>query len=118
MKIKREGKFLTGLGQKPFQFIHVVQEVHCSNNVVDIWSVEWGYKILFSSFSSAKRRIAILFSNNFSFKAKKTYADTKGRFVTRDIEIEDKFIKLANLYASNENEAMFFFKISLTTFLF
>ena len=55
MTIKREGKFLTGLGQKPFQFIHIVQEVHCSDNVVDIWSVEWGYKILFSSFSSAKR---------------------------------------------------------------
>ena len=88
--------------------IYFLQEVHCSENVTTIWSAEWGYKTLFSSFSSAKRGVAILFNNSFDFKIQKTYADPNGRFIICDIETEEKYITLANVYAPNDDEPIFF----------
>ena len=88
--------------------IHFLQEVHCSDNVTSIWSAEWGYKTLFSSFSSAKRGVAILFNNSFAFKFQKPYADPNGRFIICDIETEEKYITLANVYAPNDDEPIFF----------
>ena len=88
--------------------IYFLQEVHCSENVTSIWSAEWGYKTLFSSFSSAKRGVAILFNNSFDFKIQKTYADLNGRFIICDIETEEKYITLANVYAPNDDEPIFF----------
>ena len=90
--------------------LYLLQEVHCSNDTISIWSSEWGYKSLFSCCSSAKGGVAILFNNNFSFQILRLYLDTNGRFIICDIETEGKCITctLATLYAPNEDEPSFF----------
>ena len=34
--------------------IYMLQEVHCSENTISVWSAEWGYKTLFSCCTSAR----------------------------------------------------------------
>ena len=88
--------------------LYLLQEVHCSNDTISIWSSEWGYKSLFSCCSSAKGGVAILFNNNFSFQILRLYLDTNGRFIICDTETEGECITLATLYAPNEDERSFF----------
>lgn len=45
---------------------------------------------------------------NFAFKLQKTYADTNGRFIICDIEIEKKYIIVANVHAPSDEEPIFF----------
>ena len=49
---------------------------------------------------------------NFAFKLQKTYADTNGRFIICDIEIEKKYITVANVHAL-ATRCQYSFKISL-----
>ena len=55
--------------------------VNCSLNVrglaetVDRWATEWGYKTIFSSFSSQKVGVCLLFNNNFTFVLSKQYIE-------------------------------------------
>ena len=44
--------------------IYMLQEVHCSDKTSDLWAWERGYKALFSSYSSQKAGVCILFNNN------------------------------------------------------
>jgi len=53
--------------------IHMLQEAHCSENIIPLWSAEWGYKTLFSCCTSAKGGVAILFNNNFSFQLQQRF---------------------------------------------
>ena len=64
---QKRSELFNWLRSKKFS-LYLLQEVHCSNDTISIWSSEWGYKSLFSCFSSAKGGVAILFNNNFSFK--------------------------------------------------
>ena len=40
--------------------IYMLQEVHCSENKIPVWSAEWGYKTLFSCCTSAKGIIKLI----------------------------------------------------------
>ena len=104
---QKRSELFNWLRSKKFS-LYLLQEVHCSNDTVSIWSSEWGYKSLFSCCSSAKGGVAILFNNNFSFQILRLYLDTNGRFIICDIETEGKCITLATLYAPNEDEPSFF----------
>ena len=64
--------------------IFMLQEVHCSENTMPLWSAEWGYKTLFSCCTSAKGGVAILFNNNFDLQLLRTYLDPNGRFIICD----------------------------------
>ena len=70
--------------------IYMIQEVHCSENTMSVWSAEWGYKTLFSCCTSAKGGVAILFNNNFDLQLLRTYLDPNGRFIICDITAEKK----------------------------
>ena len=63
---QKRSELFNWLRSKKFS-LYLLQEVHCSNDIISIWSSEWGYKSLFSCCSSAKGGVAILFNNNFSF---------------------------------------------------
>ena len=104
---QKRSELFNWLRSKKFP-LYLLQEVHCSNDTVSIWSSEWGYKSLFSCCSSAKGGVAILFNNNFSFQILRLYLDTNGRFIICDIETEGKCITLATLNAPNEDEPSFF----------
>ena len=104
---QKRSEIFNWLRSKKFS-LYLLQEVHCSNDKISIWSSEWGYKSFFSCCSSAKGGVAILFNNNFSFQILRLYSDTNGRFIICDIETEGKCITLATLYAPNEDETSFF----------
>ena len=92
----------------------MLQEVHCSQENSHLWAAEWGYKSLFSSFSSSKAGVSILFNNNFDLQIMKTFIDDSGRLILCDLKTNGKSITLANIYAPNEDDPAFL-RISLIT---
>ena len=46
-----------------------------------LWAAEWRYKSLFSTFSSNKAGVGILFNNNFDLQIMKSYIDSSGRYI-------------------------------------
>ena len=47
--------------------IYFLQEVHCTKEKEILWTSEWGFSAVFSSYSSASAGTCILFNNNFEF---------------------------------------------------
>ena len=88
--------------------IYFLQEVHSTKDTEAFWLAEWGYKGIFSSQSSSRAGVCILFNNNFVFEIKKYFSDPQGRYIIVDIQTEDKIITLQNIYAPNEDDPVFF----------
>ncbi|KAL9985252.1 hypothetical protein ACROYT_G007630 [Oculina patagonica] len=105
-RLKRREMF-NWLRRKKFS-IYMLQEVHCSEFTIPVWSAEWGYKTIFSCCTSAKGGVAILFNNNFAFQLERTYVDPNGRFIICDITTDKKCVTIATLYAPNEDDPDFF----------
>jgi len=105
-RLKRREMF-DWLRRKKFS-IYMLQEVHCSEITIPVWSAEWGYKTIFSCCTSAKGGVAILFNNNFDFQLERTYVDPNGRFIICDITTDKKCVTIATLYAPNEDDPNFF----------
>lgn len=66
----------------------MLQEVQCWQENSHLWATEWGYKSLFSSFSSSKAGVNIPFNNNFDRQIMKTYIDDSERFILCQMESE------------------------------
>ena len=98
--------------------VYFLQEVHSSSETEKLWLAEWGYIGLFSSLSSSRAGVCILFNNNFAFEILKYYSDPEGRFITVDIKTQDKIITLQNIYAPNNDDRDFFKNVfnNLSTF--
>ena len=89
--------------------IYFLQEVHCTNETEPYWHSEWGSdSTFFTTFSSSRAGVAILFNNNFQFQILKHFADPEGRFIISDIDTGDKIMTLVNVYAPNEDNPAFF----------
>ena len=50
----------------------------------------------------------MLFNNSFAFNINKLFSDPNGRYIICDIEIDQKCITLATLYAPNKDDPGFF----------
>ena len=70
----------------------MLQEVHCSEETLHLWATEWGYQSLFTSFSSSKAGVSILFNNNFDLQIMKTYIENSGRYIICDLKANGKCI--------------------------
>ena len=88
--------------------IYMLQECHCTENTNPVWSAEWGYQAIFSTFSSNKAGVCILFNNTFNLQIQKLFVDPSGRFIICDIQANSKSLTLANIYAPNEDSPTFF----------
>ena len=75
----------------------MLQEVHCTENTNHVWSAEWGYQAIFSTYKSNKAGVCILFNNNFDFQIEKTYTDPQRRFIICDIKTNEKRFTLGNI---------------------
>ena len=85
-----------------------LQDTHFSCNYHNSITNEWGYKVIFNSYSSQSRGVAIFFRNNFEFKIHKTFLDLSGNVIIIDIEILNKRITLANIYGPNKDDPDFY----------
>ena len=86
----------------------MLQEVHSTENTNHVWSTEWGYQTIFSTYKSNKAGVCILFNNNFNLQIEKLFIDPSGRFIICDIKANKKCLTLANIYAPNEDDQAFF----------
>ena len=74
----------------------MLQEVHCTENTNHVWSAEWGYQTIFSTYESNKTGVCILFNTNFNLQIQKPFIDPVGRFIICDIKANEKSLTLAN----------------------
>ena len=58
--------------------IYFLQEVHCTKEKEILWTSEWGFSAVFSSYSSASAGACILFNNNFEHKILKQFLIQRG----------------------------------------
>ena len=84
-----------------------MQDVHSTNETELYWCSEWGYSTIFTTLSSSRAGVAILFNINFQFQILKHFADQEGRFIITDIVTGDKIMTLVNAYASNKDNQAF-----------
>ena len=75
-----------------------LQEVHSTNETEPYWHSEWGYSTIFTTFSSSRAGVNIMFNNNFQFQILKHSVDPEGRFIV-DIDTGNKIMTLVNVYA-------------------
>ena len=94
--------------EKKILYFFFLQEVHSTKEREPYWHSEWGYSTIFTTFSSSRAGVAILFNNNFQFQILKHFADPEGRFIIADIDTGDKIMTLVNVYAPNEDNPAFF----------
>lgn len=73
---------------------------------------------MFSSFSDAGAGVCIVFNNNFEFEIFKTFSDTEGRFIIKNIKTGNKILTLLKIYARNDDSAASFENILCQLFLF
>ena len=88
--------------------IYFLQEVHCTKEKEILWTSEWGFSAVFSSYSSASAGTCKLFNNNFGHKILKQFSDLEGRFVIVDVKTDYKILTLVNVYAPNDDNPTFF----------
>jgi len=105
-KTKRREVF-NWLKAKKFSIFRL-QEVHRVKENIPMYLAEWGYQGLFSCYSSSKAGVCALFNNNFNLQIQKASCDPGGRFFACDIKVEQINITLANIYAPNNDDPVFF----------
>ena len=98
--------------------IYFLQEVHCTKEKENCWTAEWGFSTIFRSYSSASVGTCILFNNNFEFQILKQFSDPEGRFVIADVKTEGKILTVANIYAPNDDNPIFFKNCAKSAYLF
>ena len=88
--------------------IYLLQEVHCTEDTNHVWSAEWCYQTIFTTYKSNKAWVCILFNDNFDFQIQRAFIDPQGRFIVCDIQTNGKSLTLANIYAPNDDNPAFF----------
>ena len=88
--------------------ICLLQETHCSKELENKWSNEWGYTAFWSSHSGKSRGVGILFRNSFQYHLHNRYEDCEGRYIILDITINSTRLSIINIYGPNTDDPNFF----------
>ena len=84
-----------------------LQETHGSNKDNHLWSNEFGNKGLFANGESNARGVATMFCK-YGNKVREVIRDINGRFILIKLELEEYTYCLANIYAPNTDNPLFF----------
>ncbi len=77
------------------------QETYCTSQVQNIWTNEWGGKILFSNGTNHSRGVAILIRPGLDIEIIDTHKDEIGRVLLLKVKIQNTLFNLLNVYAPN-----------------
>ena len=88
--------------------IYCLQDTHFITRLEPYIQAQWGYKCIFSSYTSNARGVAIMLNNNFEYKIHNQKLDDSGNYIILDITIEGEKITLINLYGPNEDNPIFY----------
>ena len=70
---------------------------------------QWGFDYIVAGPDCASKRVAILFKNYFEYKIHNILKDDQRRYIMIDIEMLNKRLTLANLYAPSSGDHLEFF---------
>ena len=94
-------KIFNYLKEKLKKGVLLLQETHSTNDDLEAWSNEMGYKILLNNGTSNSRGTLIGISKNFEYKILHYYDDKQGRLQLLALEHNDQKFLIVNIY--NEN---------------
>ena len=89
--------------------IFLLQETQWPSNAENIVISQWGCECVVAGHDSGSEGVAILFKNNFEYKIHNIFKDDEGRYVLIDIEMLNKRITLASVYAPSSGDHPEFF---------
>ena len=104
---KKRRDVLDHLRSKNYSIL-CLQDTHFTKQNENIIRAEWGYKVLFNSYTSQSRGVAIFIKNNFDFTLHNSYSDQSGNILILDIEIDQHRLTLANIYGPNNDDPTFY----------
>ena len=85
-----------------------LQDVHIENKIEIFIKNEWGFLTYLSGLSSNQRGVVVLINNNFDQEVTKIVKDPNGNYIILEITVQKQKNTLANIYAPNEDKAMFY----------
>ena len=87
-----------------------LQETHCKTESEQFIRSIWGYNCFICGQSNARKGVAILFKNSFTYKIHNIYRDEEeGSFLVLDLTIFNERYTLANIYGPSEGDKPEFF---------
>ena len=86
----------------------VVVDTRFSKEVENTVKVEWGSQVLFSSFSSQSRGVAIFIKKDLPLKILDKFGDKNGNLLSILVEYENKRILLEGIYGPNGDSPTFY----------
>ena len=95
------------LRKKKYSII-CLTDTHFTNDQHKLIVAEWGYEVIFNSFNSNSRGIAVLLNNSFEYKIFHTYKDCNGNSLLLDMQIDEHRLTLAVIYGPNKDDPSFF----------
>ena len=82
-----------------------LQETHCTTKEENMWSAEFGNKILFANGTSNSKGVAIAIQNKRIVNSiEGVERDINGRYIIVNLKIEGYTYCLCNIYAPNEDK--------------
>ena len=88
--------------------IMFLQEVHSVPAVEKYWNTEWGSRLFYCHGESNARGVIIVFNRKLNVLVHNIYRDCRGRFLLMYVTINGLKIGLANVYAPNQDDPIFF----------
>ena len=89
--------------------IYCLQDIHSTEHTEKFIQAKWGNSnCLFSSATSNKRGVAILFNKGFDHIIHKHIIDPEGNFIIVDITVDNNRFNLITLYGPNYDSPIFF----------
>ena len=89
--------------------IYCLQDVHSTQQTEKFIQTQWGNNnCLFSSGTSNKRGVAILFNKSIDFVIHNQCSDPEGNYIIIDITVDNHRFTLINLYGPNIDSPIFF----------
>lgn len=104
-------KHLFHIFRKKRYDIILLQETHCTDKDIKIWTSQWGGSLYYSNGNNMARGVITLVRKNVSHKINKQLSDQDGRMLILDIEINNESLVLINVYAPNDDKPEFFTEV-------
>ena len=91
--------------QSSHQGVTLLQETHSLERDENLWTKDWGNKIIFSHGTRHSSGVAILLDKKYDYNISEVKKDTNGRFLLVNIEINNENFILINVYAPTKDNS-------------
>lgn len=86
----------------------MIQESHCTEHDIKMWSSQWGGQLYYSNGSNLARGVMTLIRKGSDIVVNKEIKGEDGRYLIHDVQCQEQAFTLINAYAPNEDKPSFF----------